>query len=167
MSGEDRRKGILEDISSSAKPVSGTVLAKKYGVSRQVIVQDIALIRAGGIDVISTARGYLINLETKVTKIFCVKHTDEEIESELNTIVDMGGKVVDVFVEHSIYGNIRAELMLASRFDVRKFMDDIRNGIAKPLKNLTGEMHFHTVEADNEKVLDLIEAELKKKNYLV
>ena len=67
MSGEDRRKGILEDISSSAKPVSGTVLAKKYGVSRQVIVQDIALIRAGGIDVISTARGYLINLETKVT----------------------------------------------------------------------------------------------------
>ncbi|MBE5926884.1 MAG: transcription repressor NadR [Lachnospiraceae bacterium] len=167
MSGEDRRKGILEDISSSAKPVSGTVLAKKYGVSRQVIVQDIALIRAGGIDVISTARGYLINLETKVTKIFCVKHTDEEIESELNTIVDMGGKVVDVFVEHSIYGNIRAELMLASRFDVRKFMDDIRNGIAKPLKNLTGEMHFHTVEADSEKVLDLIEAELKKKNYLV
>ena len=167
MSGEDRRKGILEDVSASDKPVSATKLANVYGVSRQVIVQDIALLRAAGSDIISTARGYLINSDSKVTKVIYVTHTDEEMEDELNTIVDMGGKVIDVFVEHSVYGNIRAELKLASRRDVKKFMSDIRNDVAKPLKNLTGGAHYHTVEAGSEEVLELIEDELEAKNYLI
>ena len=167
MSGEDRRKVILEDISASDKPVSATKLANTYGVSRQVIVQDIALLRAGGSDIISTARGYMINSDSRVTKVIYVTHTDEEMEDELNTIVDMGGKVIDVFVEHSVYGNIRADLMLASRRDVKKFMNDIRNGVAKPLKNLTGGAHYHTVEASSEEVLELIEEELNEKKYLI
>lgn len=167
MSGEDRRKGILEDISASDKPLSATKLANAYGVSRQVIVQDIALLRAAGSDIISTARGYWISSDSRVTKVIYVTHSDEEMEDELNTIVDMGGKVIDVFVEHSVYGNIRADLMLASRRDVKKFMTDIRNGVAKPLKNLTGGAHYHTVEASNEEVLELIQEELKGKNYLI
>lgn len=167
MLGEDRRKEILEYIASSEKPVPGSRLAKTYGVSRQVVVQDIALLRAGGSDIISTARGYLINSASRVTKVIHVTHTDEEMEDELNSIVDMGGKVIDVFVEHSVYGNIRADLMLASRRDVKKFMNDIRNGVAKPLKNLTGGAHYHTIEADNFEVLNLIEKELRKRKFLI
>ena len=167
MLGEERRKSILEDIKSSDKAVSGSALAKKYGVSRQVVVQDIALIRAGGIDIISTARGYLVNSTSKVTKAIYVKHTDEEIESELNTIIDMGGRVIDVYVEHNVYGNIKVELMLSSRRDIQKFIEDIKNGIAKPLKNLTDGAHYHTIEADSMEVINLIESELRKKKYLI
>lgn len=167
MTGENRRKDILECISSSDKPVSATKLANSYSVSRQVIVQDIALLRAAGSDIISTARGYIINSTSKVKKILYVTHTDEEMEEELNTIVDMGGRVIDVFIEHNIYGNIRAELMLSSRLDVRKFIDEIKNGKAKPLKNLTGGAHYHTVEADNMDIIELIENELQKRKFLI
>lgn len=166
MTGEERRKEILRTISEAASPVSGTALAKKYQVSRQVIVQDIALLRAAEHDIEATTRGYQIQTIPVCSRIFCVCHGDEQIEDELNTIVDMGGKVRDVFVEHKTYGILCAELIAASRRDVRKFMDKMASEEARPLKNLTSGIHFHTVEADSEETLDEIEEELKKKKYL-
>ena len=103
MSGEQRREQIIEIIKNSASPVSGTALAKMVNVSRQVVVQDIALIRANGVDVISTNRGYIIGDSGKVSRVFKVHHTEAQVEEELNLFVDFGGIVKDVFVYHKVY----------------------------------------------------------------
>ena len=167
MSGTERREGIIETIKNSSTPVSGTALAKKYEVSRQVIVQDIALIRAAGYEIISTHRGYILEMQPAAKRIFKVIHTDEQLEDELQTIVDLGGTIVNVKVRHRIYGEMKAPLNIRSRKQVREFMEDIRNGKSSPLMNITSNYHYHEVEADSEETLDQIEAELERKGYLV
>lgn len=166
MTGEERRCQILNDIRSAKSPISGRALARKYFVSRQVIVQDIALLRAANYDIFSTNKGYMIHTSMVVSRVICVCHTDEQIEDELNTIVDMGGRVLDVYIEHEMYGFLRAVLSINSRRNVRDFVDGIERGDSSPLKNLTYGKHFHTIEADNEDILDLIEEELRNKNYI-
>ncbi|OUP50705.1 transcription repressor NadR [Lachnoclostridium sp. An181] len=166
MTGEERRRGILVDIESAQLPISGSALAKKYKVSRQVIVQDIALLRAAKKEIIATTKGYMIKEQEIAVRIFEVEHSDEEIEEELNAIVDLGGVVKDVSVTHEVYGFLQADLHVSSRRDVKMFLLDIRNGKSSPLKNLTSGMHCHTVEAKSEEILDLIENELKEKGYL-
>ena len=109
MTGTERRNQIVERIRKNEVPVSGTMLAKEFEVSRQVIVQDIALIRAAGYDIISTHRGYLLNEPISVNRVFKVQHTDEQTEEELYSIVDLGGTVANVMVNHKIYGQMEAE----------------------------------------------------------
>ena len=167
MTGSDRRKQIVDQIRNSTTPVAGKVLAAAYDVSRQVIVQDIALIRAAGYEIISTNRGYILNQPTTVCRIFKVQHTDEQLEEELNTIVDLGGCVDNVMIHHRVYGKMEAELVLNSRRKVGAFMEDIRSGKSSPLKNITSNYHYHKVSADSEETLDLIEQELRKKGFLV
>ena len=167
MTGQERRDAMIEMIRNSEKPVSGTALAKQFAVSRQVIVQDIALIRAAGYEVLSTHRGYLLGQKNSVTRIFKVSHTDEEIADELNLIVDLGGKVLDVQINHKVYGRMKADLGIHSRKQVQDFVEEIRSGKSSPLKNITSNYHYHTVEADSEEVLDLIGEELNKRGYLV
>ena len=167
MTGSERRDQIVKRIQKSEVPVSGTQLAKEYEVSRQVIVQDIALIRAAGHEIISTNRGYILNAPQSVSRIFKVHHTDEEVEEELCTIVDLGGKVVNVMVNHRVYGHMEAEINITSRRKVTEFMDDIQNGKSSPLKNITSDYHYHKVEADSEETLDLIEDMLRNKGFLV
>ena len=167
MTGQERRDAMIEMIRNSEKPVSGTALAKEFAVSRQVIVQDIALIRAAGYEVLSTHRGYLLGQKNSVTRIFKVSHTDEEIADELNLIVDLGGKVLDVQINHKVYGRMKADLGIHSRKQVQDFIEEIRSGKSSPLKNITSNYHYHTVEADSEEVLDLIGKELNKRGYLV
>ncbi len=184
MTGEERRNELLNTIREADAPISGAALAKKYQVSRQVIVQDMALLRAAHHEIYATPRGYVFlpsqpehqenvqtqeHAETTVhVREYRVSHTDEQIEDELNTIVDMGGKVIDVIVKHEVYGTIRADLPLQCRRHVQEFLEEIRTGRSKPLKNLApGAVHYHNVEADSEKTLDLIEQELEKKGYLV
>jgi transcriptional regulator of NAD metabolism len=167
MSGSERRTEIIEQIQKSPAPVSGKNLAETYGVSRQVIVQDIALLRAAGYDVIATNRGYILNAPSKVSRVLKVCHSDECLEEELCTVVDMGGCVENVMVNHRVYGHLQAELHINSRRKVAEFMEDIRNGKSSPLKNITSDYHYHTISADNEETLDLIEEELRKKGFLV
>lgn len=169
MMGEERRAGIIETLKNSEEPVSGAELAKRFGVSRQVIVQDIALLRAVSRNIISTTRGYVLydQKDAKVNRCFLVRHSDDEIEDELCTIVDNGGKVLDVIVIHDIYGELSAGLGLKSRKDVYDFVEKLRNNRTVPLKHLTDGIHLHTVEADSEEILDAIEKKLKEKNYLV
>ena len=155
--GDIRREKIIEIMSNQKEPVSGSDLAKKFGVSRQVIVQDIALIRAAGYEIISTNRGYILNQPKTVCRIFKVQHTDEQLEEELNTIVDLGGCVDNVMIHHRVYGKMEAELALSSRRKVGAFMEDIRSGKSSPLKNITSNYHYHKVSADSEETLDLIE----------
>ena len=167
MTGSDRRSAIVEHIRNSEIPVSGKTLAAVFDVSRQVIVQDIALIRAAGYDIISTNRGYIINEPYSAKRVFKVRHTDEELEEELNAIVDLGGKVCNVIVNHRVYGRLEAELNITSRRKVAEFIADIKNGKSSPLKNITSDYHYHTVEADSEDTLDLIGEMLRKKGFLI
>ena len=128
MSGTERRNQIVERIKKNAVPVSGTMLAKEFEVSRQVIVQDIALIRAAGYDIISTHRGYLLNEPISVNRVFKVQHTDEQTEEELYSIVDLGGTVANVIVNHKVYGQMEAELNINSRKKAKDFIYDIKSG---------------------------------------
>ena len=162
MDGETRRKEILKYISESNKPVSGTKLAEIFQVSRQVIVQDIALLRAADCEILSTNRGYICSSPQKCMRIIQVYHTDERIEEELHAIVDCGGTVEDVFVQHEVYGELRAVLNISSRRQVKQFLEDIRSGKSKPLTNITSGHHCHTISADSEEVLDMIEENLRK-----
>ena len=166
MKANTRREEIIKRLEASSVPVSATALAKELGVSRQVIVNDIALLRAEGKEILSLARGYQIQKSTYSERALKLKHTDDQVEEELNLRVDLGGEVVDVFVYHRSYGLIRARLDIKSRLDVASFLDDIRSGKSSLLKNVTSGYHYHTVRADSESALDRIENALKEKDFL-
>ena len=166
MTGKERRDSIIKMISGKS-PVSGGSLSKSLDVSRQIIVSDIALLRAEGYDIISTNRGYFLNSPSGATIVVKVNHTDEQTEDELNTIVDLGGTVIDVFVHHKVYGKISADLNIRSRRNVKEFIENIKSGKSTPLKNITSNYHYHTIAAENEEVLNIIMEELKNKGYLV
>lgn len=167
MSGEERRKEIKKYIAGSSRPVSGTKLAKHFSVSRQVIVQDIALLRAEGLEIISTNRGYICQTPSMVSRVYYVHHDNDRIREELNLIVDNGGKAEDVFVHHEVYGELRAELSVDSRKKTEEFLREIANGRSSPLNTITSGYHYHTVTAESEEILDTIEEELREKGFLV
>lgn len=147
-------------------PVSGERLAKLLGVSRQVIVQDIALLRAAEHEIISTNRGYVCSGPAEMSRVFHVNHGPGEILEELNIIVDFGGTAVDVFVKHEPYGELRARLDVHTRREVREFVDSINNGNSSPLLTITCGDHYHTVRAASEELLDEIGEELDKHGFL-
>lgn len=169
MNGETRRIKIIELLQTSSSPLSGDKLAEQLGVSRQVIVQDIALLRASNYMILSTNRGYLLNItpESNCSRIFTVSHTTDEITDELYTIVDCGGHIRNVIVEHTVYGSITANLNLYSRHDVDEFVYKLTNSNATPLKELNNNIHSHTVDADSNEILDRIEHALKDKGYFI
>lgn len=165
--GQERREYIINKIKNSDKPVSGKLLAQECDVSRQVIVQDIALIRAAGYDLLSTNRGYILNQPQHVSRVFKVYHTDEQMEEELYAIVDLGGNVVNVMVNHRVYGQMEAKMGIDSRRKAKGFLEDINKGKSSPLNHITSGYHYHKIEADSEETLDLIESILKTKGFLI
>jgi transcriptional regulator of NAD metabolism len=169
MEGNKRREQLIRILNESAEPVSGGELSRLLGVSRQVIVQDIALLRATDINIFATTKGYLIyhTDQSRVKRVFKVKHTTEQIEDELCAIVDAGGKILDVQVKHEIYGEIGTELIIRNRQDVYDFCNKVKDKQIVPLKELTDGIHQHTVEADTDATLDRIEKVLKDKGYLL
>lgn len=166
MGGKERRQEILKLMGQADGPVSGERLAKLLGVSRQVIVQDIALLRAADYEIIATNRGYVCASLADVSRIFHVNHNTDEIMEELNIIVDIGGTAVDVFVEHDPYGELRARLDVHTRREVREFVESINSGNSSPLLTITCGDHYHTVRAASEKLLDEIEEELERRGFL-
>lgn len=166
MNGEQRRQQIVAFLSECGRPVSGAQLARRFSVSRQIIVQDVALIRQGGEEVISTNRGYLLQKKNVKTRVFKMRHTDDEVEEELSLIVRCGGRALDVFVYHKVYGVVRAPLDIASGADIARYMEEIRTGKSSPLKNVTSGYHYHTVAADSEETLDRIQEELQQRGFL-
>ena len=166
MNGQERRKLILKLLRESTAAVPGVQLAEKMNVSRQVIVSDVALLRAEGSDIISTNQGYVLTEKESVSRVFKVIHTDEDVEKELNLIVDLGGKVNEVFVYHRVYGVVRGDMNIRSRLDVKKFIADLTSGKSSLLKNITSGYHYHTVSAESNEILDMIQSELKEKGFL-
>ncbi|HHU77729.1 MAG: transcription repressor NadR [Caldicoprobacterales bacterium] len=170
MTSEQRREKIAALIERSSSPLTGAYLAKLYNVSRQIIVQDIAILRAAGLDIIATPQGYIMprtGQQHGLTRVIAVKHGQEEIGDELYLIVDLGGKILDVMVEHPVYGEFKARLMLATRNEVSSYLAAMRKEEAEPLSALTEGVHLHTIEADSIDVLNRIEEALKQKGYLL
>ena len=166
MKGEERRKQLLNILSSSNNPVSGGTLAKELNVSRQIIVQDISLLRANGATIFSTNKGYLLQEDRKYSRVFKVYHTDDQVEEELSTIVDAGGQIRDVFVYHKVYGVLKADMGIKSRRGIRAYMEEISTGKSSLLKNVTSGYHYHTIDAESEEILDAIQEELQQKGFL-
>lgn len=166
MKGEERRNEILKRLSGSELPVSASSLAEEFGVSRQIIVQDIARLRGNGAEISSLARGYVLENKLPSKRVFKVIHSDEEVESELNLIVEQGGIVEDVFVYHKFYGVVSAAMNIRTQKDIEVFLDNIRTGKSSLLKNVTSGYHYHTIIAKNDKTLDIIQEKLKEKGFL-
>ena len=167
MKAAERRKAIANLILSEQEAISGGELADRFGVSRQIIVQDIAVLKGAGYDILSTHNGYIMHKSPQKERVFKVYHTTEQTEEELNLIVDLGGTVVDVFVWHKVYGKVVAKLNIFSRLQIKQFIEGVRTGKSSELMNITGGYHYHTVCADTQDVLDSIEVALKDKNFVV
>ena len=163
---DKRRKAIVNLLLASKKPVSGAELSEQFNVSRQIIVQDITVLKGLGYEIFSTHHGYVLQKSPLVERVFKLKHTTEQTEDELNSIVDLGGTVVDVFVWHKVYGKISAALNIFSRLHVKQFLEGVRTGKSTELMNITGGYHYHTVRAESESILDKIGETLQQKNYI-
>ena len=170
MTGEERRANILKRLQETDTPLSGTALAKEFHVSRQIIVQDIALMRAENNGIVSTNKGYLLRSQktenTQPKRVFFVKHATEQVLEEFKIILELGGKILDVAVEHEIYGQICVDLLIETESDAEEFHNKLISCRDNPLKVLTDDCHYHTVCAPSEKLLDLIEEELRRKGFL-
>ena len=163
----ERRKAIVTLLLSAKEPVSGSELAQKFDVSRQIIVQDITVLKGTGFEILSTSQGYIMQKSPLCERVFKVRHTTDQTEEELSCIVNLGGTVVDVFVWHKVYGKIEAPLNIFSTMHIKQFMEGVRTGQSSELMHITGGYHYHTVRADNEDMLDKIEAALRERNYSV
>jgi len=162
MQAEQRRQAVLEILQQSSQPISAGALASRFSVSRQIIVQDMALLRTrSDLEIISTYQGYVLHRTDKpFSRVFKVRHSTERTEEELLEIVDLGGHVEDVFVYHRVYGVVKGQLDIRSRKDVRAFMQRLKDSRSAPLMLITDEYHYHTVTAGDQETLDQIQQRL-------
>ena len=167
MNTSERRDDIVKHIKEAKEPIPAKFFATKYQVSRQVIVQDMAVIRASMPNIISTNKGYIIERSNIVSREFKVQHDDDRTEEELNIFVDHGGIVRNVSISHRVYGRISAQLDIRSRMDVKEYVERIQNSSSALLSSATSGYHYHVVEAASEERLDLMEECLKKTGFLV
>lgn len=169
MNAEQRRNEILSQLKKEKNAVSATALAKMFSVSRQIIVGDVAILRAGGAEISATPRGYVLlsTLEKGCIsrKLACL-HGGNRMEEELNICVDHGCKVVDVVVEHPVYGELRGVLELSSRYDVGQFVKRVTEESAHALSELTDGIHLHTVECPSEEVFTRVKNALDEAGLL-
>ncbi len=167
--GNERRKKILDRLSSSSEPINATDLGKMLSVTRQIIVGDIALLRASGVRIRALHRGYVLDKDANsgVRRSLMVKHTKEQTRDEFYAIVDNGAVVLDVSIEHPVYGCISAELNIASRYEADLFIEKTSDDSILHLSSLTDGYHIHTVLAKDEATLDRVTDALKNLGILV
>ncbi len=162
----DRRNEILKLLKNAEEPVVARKLAEKYGVSRQVIVQDMAVIRACTPGIIATTRGYVMEKEPRCVREFKVRHEENDVAREMNLIVDCGGRICNISISHRVYGRVSAEMDISSRQDVAEFIAELKNSQSTALSSATSGYHYHLVEAASEERLDLIGKQLKEAGFL-
>ena len=167
MNSAERRAAILEALKEAEKPLSATALARELAVSRQVIVGDVALLRAGGEEIIATARGYIMGQPNEGRRTVVCCHASEDMERELKLMVDYGCTVEDVVVEHSVYGQITGRLDVSSRYEVDEFIRCVSESEAKPLSDLTKGIHLHTLRCPDEKAFEGLLNALREAGFLV
>ncbi|MFC4403985.1 transcription repressor NadR [Gracilibacillus xinjiangensis] len=167
--GNDRREAIIGWLQQAKKPITGGELAEKANVSRQVIVQDITLLKAQNHPIIATSSGYLFMQQQAAQpfeRVIACRHHREETKDELYTIVDNGAMVKDVMIEHPVYGDLKASIMVSNRTEVDSFIEKVEQKNAPYLLELTDGVHNHTISADQEWKLDKAFEALKQKGYL-
>ena len=166
MTAQQRRDAIRDVLTQAAGPVSATALAGRFGVSRQLIVGDIALLRAGGAAIEATARGYVVQRDREgLRRQVACRHQAADMERELKIMVDNGCTVLDVIVEHPVYGQLTGALGLSSRYDVDQFV--LRAGTAPPLSLLTEGIHLHTLACPDEACFRRVREELARAGFLL
>ena len=168
MEAASRRQAILDRLRTADRPVSASALAAGLNVSRQIIVGDIALLRAGGAEISATPRGYVLPRATDgITRTIAFRHALAQTGQELDILVDNGCTVLDVIVEHPVYGQLTGQLQISSRYDVEQFLARIRDSDAAPLSMLTGGLHLHTLCCPNEDAYTRACAALKAAGLLL
>lgn len=166
MTAEERRAAILQQLHQSSQPISATVLAKTFGVSRQIVVGDVALLRAGGADIAATPRGYVAGQEqTDLIRRVACRHEGKDMGKELNIMVDNGCTVLDVVVEHPVYGQLTGVLQLKNRYDVQQFVS--RSQKTHPLSLLTEGIHLHTLSCPDEAAFQRVYDALSEAGFLL
>lgn len=169
--GEERRSLILHQLKDSPMPITGSELATRMNVSRQVIVGDITLLKAKNEPIIATSQGYIYLKQNAgipmVERTIACRHTPKDTERELNLLVDHGVLVKDVKIEHAVYGDLTASLMVSNRQEVKQFMNHIKSTNASLLSELTGGIHLHTISAASEEILNKATAALKAEGFLM
>ena len=166
MDSAKRREHIMRELRSAERPLSATKFAKELSVSRQIIVGDVALLRASGEKILATPRGYILertNGQIEYT-VECV-HNFENMEKELNIMVDNGCTVLNVTVEHPIYGQLTGQLHLSNRYEVSQFMQKI-GGNASPLSELTGGIHLHALACPDKECFERTKDQLAREGLL-
>lgn len=169
MDGNQRRKNLLKQLTEADKPISANCFARMFNVSRQIIVGDVALLRASGLAILATSRGYILSEKLNKKGIFrkiACQHGVEETEEELHTIVTNGGEIVDVIVEHPLYGELTGNLHISTQKDIDRFMKKYQKSNATLLSILTGGIHLHTIHCENIETFELIKQALVQKNFL-
>lgn len=170
MDGLQRRLSIIELLHTSSAPISGAELARKLHVSRQVIVQDIALLRAENRNILSTNKGYILfhpqSEDCQYREVIYVRHTKGQILDEMSSVVDLGGRMLDVSIDHDIYGQIRCDLVINNLEDAKEFVQKAEKSSSRPLCALTEDYHYHTIAAPSQKAMELIKSDLREKGYL-
>lgn len=172
MTGDERRQFLLETLQKSKKPLTGKELGELTNVSRQVIVGDMTLLKAKNEPIVATSQGYIYMQEShegqKIEQVLVCRHAPEQTEEELYILVDHGITVKDVKVEHPVYGDLSASIMVSNRRDVKEFLQRIEESNASYLSNLSEDgIHLHTVIADRKEQITDAMAELKKAGILV
>ena len=168
MEAASRGQAILDRLRTADRPVSASALAAGLNVSRQIIVGDIALLRAGGAEISATPRGYVLPRATDgITRTIACRHTLAQTGQELDILVDNGCTVLDVIVEHPVYGQLTGQLQISSRYDVEQFLARTRDSDAAPLSMLTGGLHLHTLRCPNEDAYTRACAALKAAGLLL
>ena len=163
---QERRNAIVNLLLSEQEAISGSALSERFGVSRQIIVQDITILKGMGYDILSTHSGYIMQKSPLKERVLKIHHTTEQTEDELSLIVGLGGTVVDVFVWHKVYGKMAAKLNIFSDLQIKQFIEGVRTGKSAELMTITGGYHYHTIRAGSEEVLKRIEKALEERGYL-
>lgn len=170
MTSAERREKIMQLLRQNRQPVSAGFMARKFQVSRQIIVGDIALLRAANEKIAATPRGYVLEStipDGEYRAIIACRHTGNEMEDELTTIVDNGGRVLDVTVEHAVYGQLSGQLHITSRYDIQDFISRLGASNSAPLSDLTGGIHLHTVSFSSRDAMERTLGALREKGYLL
>ncbi len=167
MERSERLGQIFALLESATEPLSGAELAERFGVSRQAIVQDISRLRDSGCPIRATAAGYALDRQGRgVRRLVAVRHGPGEIREELLTIVGMGGRVIDVIVDHPVYGELKGNIDVRTAEEVHRFVNLLESTGRGTLSSLSGGFHLHTIEADSTETLDRIETVLGEKGFL-
>jgi len=168
MTAGERRQKVAALLRQAGGPISAAALAARFSVSRQIIVGDVALLRAAGADITATPRGYVAGRGGPgITRTAACAHPPEEMGRELYAIVDAGGEAVDVVVEHPVYGQLTGALRVRTRRDVDEFLRRVSEHGAQPLSALTGGIHLHTLRCPDEETCQRVLKALEDQGFLL